>query len=100
MYVDELTNRKCWYFANTAQVCHAVDPLHLGSDNAAVVYIAACPSTPNNTAYVKKQLEATRDGRPPPDYQEGNDLDETKLEGYVGLDQLSDEGKRAFGFGL
>ncbi|OHW99261.1 DUF1479 domain-containing protein [Colletotrichum incanum] len=83
-----------------ADVCHAVDPVHQGVENASVVYIGACPKTPANKAYVKKQLEATRGGRPPPDYQEGNDLDETKLTGYVGLDRLTAEAKKAFGFDL
>ncbi|KAF9874293.1 hypothetical protein CkaCkLH20_08276 [Colletotrichum karsti] len=81
-------------------VCHAVDPEHHGTENASVVYIAACPSTPNNKEYVKKQLEGTRAGRPPPDYAAGNSLDETTLKGYVGLDGLSEEAKKAFGFDL
>ncbi|TDZ38077.1 Uncharacterized protein C8035_v007729 [Colletotrichum spinosum] len=83
-----------------ADVCHAVDPEHQGSESASVVYIAACPSTPNNKAYVKRQLEETRAGRPPPDYAEGNSLDERTLKGYEGLGSLSDEAKRAFGFEL
>ncbi|KAK2731005.1 DUF1479 domain-containing protein [Colletotrichum kahawae] len=81
-------------------VCHAVDPEHHGMENASVVYIAACPSTPNNRAYVKRQLEETRAGRPPPDYAEGNVLDERILEGYVGLDGFDGYAKTAFGFNL
>lgn len=77
-----------------------MDPEQEGTGNASVVYIAACPTTTNNKAYVKKQLEATRAGRPAPDYAEGNDLDETTLKGYVGLDGFSAEAKRAFGFDL
>ncbi|KAI3559692.1 hypothetical protein CABS01_13413 [Colletotrichum abscissum] len=83
-----------------ADVCHAVDPVHEGSQNASVLYIAACPTTTNNKTYVKKQLSETLAGRPPPDQQEGNDLDERTLRGYVGLQDLSAEAKRAFGFGL
>ncbi|KAH6989169.1 hypothetical protein BKA56DRAFT_476672 [Ilyonectria sp. MPI-CAGE-AT-0026] len=83
-----------------ADACHAVDPEQEGAGNASVVYIAACPTTTNNKAYVKKQLEATRAGRPAPDYAEGNDLDETTLKGYVGLDGFSAEAKRAYGFDL
>lgn len=82
------------------QVCHAVDPVHEGSENASVLYIAACPTTANNKTYVKKQLSETLAGKPPPDQQEGNDLDETTLKGYAGLKDLSAEAKRAFGFGL
>ncbi|KAH7392003.1 hypothetical protein DE146DRAFT_617871 [Phaeosphaeria sp. MPI-PUGE-AT-0046c] len=81
-------------------VCHAVDTEHTGQGNAAVAYIGACPTTPTNKTYIREQLAATLAGRPPPDYAEGNenDLDETKLEGYVGLDGLSDEARKAFGF--
>lgn len=84
----------------TIQVCHAVDTEHLGSTNAAVAFIAACPTTAVTEAYVKRQLEATLSGKPSPDYSEGNDLDERTLKGYVGLGGLSDEAKRAFGFYL
>jgi hypothetical protein len=65
-----------------------------------VAYIAACPTTPANKAYVKKQLEAVRSGRSPPDQSSGDDLNETTLKGYVGLDNLTTEAKRAFGFDL
>jgi hypothetical protein len=77
-----------------------VDTEHLGSNNASVAFIAACPTTPSNSAYVKRQLEATLAGSPPPDYCSGKDLDETKLKGYVGLNHLSAEAKTAYGFGL
>ncbi|OHE98578.1 hypothetical protein CORC01_06029 [Colletotrichum orchidophilum] len=83
-----------------ADVCHAVDPVHEGSENASVLYIAACPTTANNKKYVKKQLSDTLAGRPPPDQQQGNDLNEKTLKGYVGLEGLSADAKRAFGFGL
>lgn len=65
-----------------------------------MVYIAACPSTPSNKAYVKKQLEETRAGRPPPDHADGDGLDERSLKGYVGIEGLDDAAKRAFGFEL
>ncbi|KXH27581.1 hypothetical protein CSAL01_00748 [Colletotrichum salicis] len=81
-------------------VCHAVDPVHEGSANASVLYIAACSTTTINKAYVKMQLSETLAGRPPPDQQEGNDLNESTLKGYVGVEDLSAEAKRAFGFGL
>jgi hypothetical protein len=75
-----------------------VDTDHLGSNSASVAFIAACPSTPINRRYVKQQLQATLAGRPSPDHSEGNDLDETKLKGYVGLGGLSIEARKAFGF--
>ncbi|KAF4462775.1 DUF1479 domain [Fusarium albosuccineum] len=81
-------------------VCHAVDTEHLGQNNASVAFIASCPMTPANKVYIKKQLAATLEGRPARDYAEGNDLDETTLKGYVGLEGLGDEARRAFGFHL
>lgn len=83
-------------------VYHAVDRDHLGKTNAAVAFIAACPTTAVNKDYVKRQLLATLEGRPPSDYTEGNDnaLDETKLKGYKGLDGLSTEARKALGFEL
>lgn len=77
-----------------------MDTEHLGKTNASVAFVAACPTTPANKAYMRKQLAATLAGKPSPDYSEGNDLDETKLKGYVGLDGLSAEAKKAFGFDL
>ncbi|KAM5349847.1 hypothetical protein ACJ41O_006352 [Fusarium nematophilum] len=83
-----------------SDVCHAVDTEHLGQNNASVAFIAACPTTPANKAYVKRQLMATLEGHPAPDYAEGNDLDESGLKGYVGLEGLDAEARRAFGFDL
>ncbi|EFX04933.1 duf1479 domain containing protein [Grosmannia clavigera kw1407] len=81
-------------------VCHAVEPEHIGPTNASVVYVPACPTTAINKAYVKRQLAATTNGQVPPDYMRGNDLDETKLKGYVGHGGLSEEAKAAFGYYL
>ncbi|CAH0021121.1 unnamed protein product [Clonostachys rhizophaga] len=83
-----------------SDLCHAVDTEHLGKNNASVTFIAACPSTRLNEEYVKRQLTATLNGVPSPDYSIGNDLDESKLKGYVGLEGLNEEAKRAFGFHL
>ncbi|KAL2203178.1 DUF1479-domain-containing protein [Sarocladium strictum] len=80
-------------------MCHAVDPVHEGEGDASVVYIAACPSTAKNKAYVKTQLEAALAGKPPPDAP-GLEIDETKLKGYNGYDGVSEEGKAVLGFGL
>ena len=92
----------CDHRANSTplQLCHAVDTEHLGKNNASVAFIAACPSTRLNEEYVKRQLTATLNGVPSPDYSIGNDLDESKLKGYVGLKGLDEEAKRAFGFHL
>lgn len=65
-----------------------MDTDHIGSNHASVAFIAACPTTPVNKAYVKRQLEATLSGKTSPDYSEDDDLDETKLKGYVGLSTL------------
>lgn len=65
-----------------------------------MAFIASCPTTRVNKDYVKTQLICTLEGRPAPDYSEGNELDETKLKGYVGLDELDTDARRAFGFQL
>jgi len=82
------------------QLCHAVDPEHNGDENASVTYVAACPSTAVNQAYIKHQLQSTRDGKPPPDYAEGLNTDETKFKGYTGHEGLSNEAKAALGYNL
>ncbi|KAK5065260.1 hypothetical protein LTR84_001098 [Exophiala bonariae] len=83
-----------------ADLCHAVDPDHDGDENASVIYIGSCPSTPVNQAYIKTQLQATLAGKPPPDYAEGLDTDETQFKGYVGHQGLSEEARGALGYGL
>ncbi|KAJ9143114.1 DUF1479 domain-containing protein [Pleurostoma richardsiae] len=83
-----------------SDLCHAVDSEHHGAVNASVVYIAACPSTPASRAYVKRQLEYTRSGRPPADFASATTLDETTLDGYVGHTGMSAEAKAAFGYYL
>lgn len=82
------------------QLCHAVDPEHNGNENACVTYVAACPSTTANKAYVKRQLESTLAGKPPPDYADGLQLDETKFRGYTGHRDLNDEARAALGYNL
>ena len=77
-----------------------MDTEHLGTNRASVAFIASCPTTSINQEYVRTQLACTLEGRPAPDYSEGSDLDETKLTGYVGLDGLGTEARRAFGFHL
>ena len=77
-----------------------MDTEHLGENNASVAFIGSCPTTPVNKAYVKRQLEATLGGRAAPDYAKGNDLNESTLKGYVGLEGLGEEARRAFGFDL
>ena len=79
-----------------------MDTEHLGKNNASVAFIGACPTTPVNKDYVRRQLVATLAGQPPPDYAEGNEnnLDERTLKGYVGLDGLGADARRAFGFEL
>ncbi|KAH7175392.1 hypothetical protein EDB81DRAFT_849626 [Dactylonectria macrodidyma] len=80
-------------------MCHAVDPEHLGDQDASVVYAAACPTTPRNKEYVKEQLKAALDGNGPPDCPNVA-VDESKLKGYRGFADVSEEGKAVLGFGL
>ncbi|KAK4946420.1 hypothetical protein LTR10_014619 [Elasticomyces elasticus] len=83
-----------------ADVCHAVDPDHNGDESACVTYVAACPSTATNKAYIKSQLEYTLAGKPPPDYADGLKLDETRFSGYTGHQGLKDEARAALGYYL
>ncbi|RSL45264.1 hypothetical protein CEP53_010852 [Fusarium sp. AF-6] len=80
-------------------MCHAVDPDQLGDQDASVVYVASCPTTPINKRYIKEQLEAALAGRSPPDCT-GVETNESKLKGYTGFSQVSEEGKAVLGFGL
>ena len=98
---DRSGNVSAMDLANDIQVCHAVDTRHDGTQNAAVAYIAACPTTPINKAYVQKQLAAILQGRRAPDYvEDGDTLDERTLVGHCGLHDIDAEGRRAFGFEL
>lgn len=80
-------------------MCHAVDPVHEGKGDASVVYVAACPTTPINKAYIKEQLAAALAGKSPPDSTSVT-TNETTLKGYKGFDGVSDEGKTVLGFNL
>lgn len=86
--------------ADNVQLCHAVDPEHNGDESACAAYVAACPSTDVNKVYVKSQLQATLAGKPPPDYADGLELDETKFTGYTGHQNLTDEARAALGYNL
>ncbi|KAF3903202.1 hypothetical protein ABW20_dc0101765 [Dactylellina cionopaga] len=81
-------------------LCHAVDPIHEGSQNSSVVFIPACPTTPMIEEYVKRQLADTLAGRQP--FDSKGELDESKLKGYRGLEDLglSDTARKAFGYDL
>ncbi|KAH8657776.1 hypothetical protein BX600DRAFT_59064 [Xylariales sp. PMI_506] len=80
-------------------MCHAVDPEHIGPNEASVVYVAACPTTKINKAFVKEQLKAALAGIAPPD-KVGVNCSEPKLKGYKGFDHISAEGKKVLGFDL
>lgn len=96
---DKCPSRKAVHCADQVQVCHAVDTRHDGTQNAAVAYIAACPTTPINKAYVRRQLTAILQGQRAPDYVEAGDtLDERTLKGHRGLEDVGGMGRRAFGF--
>ncbi|KAI2472767.1 DUF1479-domain-containing protein [Annulohypoxylon bovei var. microspora] len=80
-------------------MCHAVDPEHNGEGDASVVYVAACPTTAINKAYIKIQLQEALLGKGPPD-SPGIDIDERKLKGYKGFADIPAEGKAVLGFNL
>lgn len=75
-----------------------MDTEHLGTENASVVFIPACPTTQVNKSYIKSQLDATRTGRPPPDYEMGAGLlDERSFVGYSGHSGLTGPALQALG---
>ncbi|RDW83535.1 uncharacterized protein DSM5745_03861 [Aspergillus mulundensis] len=83
-----------------SDLCHAVDTEHLGENNASVAFIASCPTTPVNQEYVKEQLADLLEGRPGADFAQRNEIDERKLKGYTGPENVSTEARKAFGFPL
>lgn len=77
---------------------HAVDPEHTGTQDSAVLYIAAVPTTPGNVQYMKQQVADFRAGVPPADFR-ANGTDETTFKGYLGEAGVlnGDTGRRAAG---
>ncbi|KAF2805433.1 DUF1479-domain-containing protein [Mytilinidion resinicola] len=67
-----------------ADMCHAVDAEHIGTEDASVTYIAATPTTRINKEYMQRQYAKMAKGMPPPDFEHGGS-DETKLEGFEGF---------------
>ncbi|KIY44067.1 DUF1479-domain-containing protein [Fistulina hepatica ATCC 64428] len=54
-----------------ADVVHAVETEHVGSEDSAVMYIPAVPSTPSNLEYIKRQYQAFVNGDRPSDFPQG-----------------------------
>ncbi|RDW67512.1 hypothetical protein BP6252_08908 [Coleophoma cylindrospora] len=82
-----------------ADMCHAVEPEHSGSEDSCVVYIAATPRTKINNAYMTHQLAAIQSGQLPIDFLTKG-IDEFKLRGYTGLGDLSSKARSAMGYDL
>ncbi|KAI1334369.1 DUF1479-domain-containing protein [Xylariaceae sp. FL0016] len=83
---------------------HAVDPVHLGVDDASVLYIPACPLTQTNTLYLARQRRAFLLGSPAPDFDLGTGMStrgESEHVGRFGVQEVADaggeEGLRAMG---
>lgn len=84
-----------------ADICHAVEIDHQGNNEACVAYIAATPSTEQNKRYMKQQLQDLKSGVPPLDFRHNECANERNFCGFEGeASVLSDEGRRALGFGL
>ncbi|KAI4850165.1 DUF1479-domain-containing protein [Aureobasidium sp. EXF-8845] len=84
-----------------ADMIHGVDSQHNGIHDSAVLYIAAVPTTPANTSYMRQQVIKFKAGCPPGDF-ERNDTDETKFVGYKGEAGVlnGEAGRKAAGFDL
>lgn len=67
----------------SVQMCHAVDPEHVGNEVSSVVYIPAAPNTRINRDYSRRQYELMSAGLPPEDFAYG--IDESKLDGFEGF---------------
>jgi hypothetical protein len=79
------------------QVCHAVDPEHVGNDDASVVYIAATPTTATNKEYMQKQFAEMVRGLPPADHKvQGSD--ESQYVGFQGFSAQPDLFRQLMGF--
>ncbi|EPE04115.1 hypothetical protein F503_04630 [Ophiostoma piceae UAMH 11346] len=79
-------------------MCHAIELDHQGDSISSVIYVAATPTTPENLAYVQRQLKAFLDGEPPEDFRGGSI--ERNFKGYPGAKELvlnGDAGLRAMG---
>lgn len=80
---------------------HGVDSQHNGTHDSAVLYIAAVPTTPANSRYMRQQVENFKAGVPPGDF-ERNGTDETKFVGYKGEAGVlnGEAGRKAAGYDL
>ncbi|KAF3396401.1 putative protein YbiU [Penicillium rolfsii] len=67
-----------------SDVCHAVDPEHVGNVEASVAYIAATPTTRTNKEHMRAQYDRMVVGLSPPDYSDG--VDESKFKGFQGFE--------------
>lgn len=83
-----------------ADMVHAVEVEHNGTNDASVAYIAATPTTDLNKAYIKEQLQDFLAGRPPVDFRRGSS--EVNFKGYLGEKAVlgGDDGRRAMGYHL
>lgn len=79
-------------------MCHAVERDHEGTGISSVIYVAATPTTTENLSYIRRQLDAFLQGRPPEDFANGSV--ECNFKGYPGNKELllnGEAGRRAFG---
>ncbi|KAK5688411.1 hypothetical protein LTS10_000389 [Elasticomyces elasticus] len=78
---------------------HAVDKVHAGKSDSAVMYIPACPLTVGNAEFLARQREAFLTGRPCPDF--GGGIGESEHVGRPGPDDVENvndgDGLQAFG---
>ncbi|KAF5357951.1 hypothetical protein D9756_001184 [Leucocoprinus leucothites] len=78
---------------------HAVEDIHKGAEDSAVMYIPAVPFTAQNFDYVKRQRECFLKGERPPDFPKGKAED--SLIGVATAEDIdNDVGRRAMGFAV
>lgn len=78
---------------------HAVDNVHHGKGDSAVLYIPATPLCSANVEYLKKQKGAASEWKVPPDFPGAGVVGEDGLKGLKPWAEVSAEGLQAMGMG-
>lgn len=81
-----------------ADVCHAVEKEHNGTNDASVMYIPAVPTCRQNVQYVRAQADNFARGCPPPDFPQGRTEHDYKL--YATQKDIHPAGLAAMGLAI
>ncbi|PSN61763.1 DUF1479 domain protein [Corynespora cassiicola Philippines] len=87
------------YVAWHCDSIHSVDKEHHGVSDSSVMYIPACPMTPSNIRYLRRQREAAVAFSPAPDFPGAGGPGEAGFVGQVDWNDISHDGLQAMGMG-